>query len=196
MSDILVARQAEVFLGDPERFYLLIDEPLLPVGNGLDYWQQVFQTLGDLHAVLKSAGQEVEPYVLFGGILLSTRKFVESQKGKLYGAKLKNYQQLFRLPRTDQQVAVLLGVDVASVPNLMGLFGLRKDPDGYWRPLHSPEMDELRELSLIIDTVSQWHLDHELREAVFADVLSHPVGDRAKHAEPSIRRVVREKNEE
>jgi hypothetical protein len=178
------ARRAGLLIGDPARIYLVLDEPPTGMGNGIDYWLGVVETLPYLKDFLAIQGAASSIIVTIRGFISVAQK-ARGRWGKA-GGTIKRFSQLFAIPRTTKQVADHLGIPEEEVPSTLHFLGIRRSPDGYWRPDNEPEGKELRELVLVTDTVGHWHLTPEERSEILRRIIGFPAGERAKHAEPTI----------
>jgi hypothetical protein len=187
-ADILAAKDADVFLGDPSRMYLLIDKPLLPVGNGYHYWSEALRALMALHDYVKAVGSEIDAYVEIGGAIYAFSRVIRHFGLNLRG-DINKYAQLFKIPRTSEQVATLLKVPEENVPSIMHFFGFQQTGDGYWRAINEPHRQELVELGAVIDIAGRWYMSEEVLSKGLREILALPAGERSKQADGIFRRL-------
>jgi hypothetical protein len=185
LAQVHEAKAANLLFGDPSRICLLLDEERGGTGNGVDYWGGILQLLQSpllVYGTLSAAKD------IFLGASKVVRKCRE--RWSVSWGTLKDYKQLFRIPRTTQEVATLLAMPEEDVPAILRFLCIEQTSDGYWRPNNRPSDKELRELVEVIDTLGHWSLSKEITSEVLRRVLGHPVGERARHAEPIVRQVL------
>jgi hypothetical protein len=193
VAELEEARAAGLLLGDSARMYIVLDEPPPGLGNGVDYWLSVMQSMPYLEAFLTIHGA----ISAVTGTVMGFRKLVEKVRDRWgdTGGTIKNYDRLFQIPRTTRQIVTLLRMDEEDVPTIAHFFGLEQSADGYWRPHNRPERKELRELAAVIDTVGHWHLSNKQRSEALDRILGFRPGERAKHADPIVRQIIFEAHE-
>lgn len=192
MQQILESRDYGLLRGDPTRVYLILEHSTAGDGSDLDYWVKVIEALPYVQAFLLAHGLVGVSRDTVGLFIALTRRLMQ-QRGRIDGT-LKNYANLFAIPRTTRQLAELLKIPEEDVPVICHFLGMRLI-DGAWRPVNRPEDKEYRELVRVIHAVSEWDIADDLRKEAFAKILSHPAGQRAKNVNSTLRALVFEQDE-
>jgi hypothetical protein len=190
VADVLAAKEAGLFTGDPSRILVVVDEPPEGVGNVLDFWFEVLRVLPEIQQYAKAAADAVAPWATLAGVIAGANAVVQKVRTRwdTTGGDLKRFEQLFKLPRTTPQAAALLGIDEQQVPALLHFLGLEQTRDAYWRPSNQPERKQLAELAGVADRAAHMSLTVAALRNGLAEVLALPSGDRAKQAEGIFRR--------
>lgn len=193
LQDANTAREASLLLGNPRHLYVIVDEPEKPAGNGVDYWLGVIESLPYLQEYLQAAG--------IAGSLASGIKVVRKAVTGIHerslptGGTLQGYTSLFAVSRTTKQVATLLQLPEEDVPAICHFLGMHF-VDGAWRVDNQPGGKEYRELVLVIDAVSHWHVSNSVRAKAFAQILAVRAGERTKQVDAIVRSLLYQENED
>jgi hypothetical protein len=190
VADVLAAKEAGLFTGDPSRILVVVDEPRDGVGNGLDFWFEVLRVLPEIQKYAKAAADAVDPWATLAVIIAAANKAIQKVRTRWdrTGGDLERFEQLFKHPRTTPQAAALLGIDEQKVPALLHFLGLEQTRDGYWRPSNQPERKQLAELARVADRAAHMSLSVAALQNGLPEVLALPPGERAKQAEGIFRR--------
>ena len=128
VADVIAAKEAGLFTGVPSRILVVVDEPPDGMGNGLDFWFEILRDLPEIQQYAKAAADAVAPWATLVGVIAGANAVVQKVRTRwdLTGGDLRRFEQLFKVPRTTQQAAVLLGIDDRHVPASYTSLGLSK----------------------------------------------------------------------
>ena len=190
VGDVLTAKDAGLFYGNPQRLYIVVDEPPDGVGNGIDFWFEVMRALPQIQGWAKNVADVAEPWATLINVTAAASIALQKVRTRWdgTGGDLKRFGQLFRLARNTEQAATLLRIREEYVPAILHFLGLEQGADGYWRPSNKPERKQLAELAAVANSAGHMSLRAEALRKGLADVLALPPGQRAKQADGIFRK--------
>jgi hypothetical protein len=176
-GQIAAAAEAGVFLGDPARLLLLVDDRQQWGGNGFVFWENLIKALPE--ALLYIGG-------VYGGVRAVTDaasaglRVIRKVREKWYkrGVHLSDIKRVIARPRTVKEAAGLLGISKSDTEKLLRALALEPSSDARWRPRTDVDAEVLRLIFDSAEQASEMYLDGDTLRIALKQVLALPPDER------------------
>ena len=191
-GQVAAAAEAGVFIGDPARLLLLVDDRQQWGGNGFFFWENLIKALPD--ALLYIGG-------VYGGIRAVTDtastglEVIRKVREKWYkrGVHLSDIKRVVARPRTTKEAAGLLSISKADTEKLLRALALELWHDARWRPRTDVDAEVLRLIFDSAEQASEMYLDGDTLRDALKQVLALPPEERLSRVAKVFARVAEER---
>jgi hypothetical protein len=191
-GQIAAAAEAGVFIGDPARLLLLLDDRQQWGGNGFFFWENLIKALPD--ALLYIGG-------VYGGARAVTDsattglKIIRKVRKKWYkrGVHLSDIKRVVARPRTTKEAAGLLGIAKSDTEKLLRSLALEPSSDARWRPRTDVDAEVLRLIFDSAELASEMYLECDTLRDALKQVLALPPEERLTQMANVFARVARDR---